>query len=160
MNFFPIIGLGLNFTQAPILPHPSRGGGSNCPTSWSKLSDKVVLIVRQNLATRVIGTTLSGKQDHFRLFKSSGRKDGVQNPNTFSEANRMKFYAVLSHFAKGRHLRVKVLRDCPKQRGFSQFLQCLYLDCFSKHRPSGPMLSISRNVRLSVCPSVCVSVHF
>ena len=27
---------------------------------------------------------------------------------------------------------------------------------FSKHRPSGPMLSISRNVRLSVCPSVCV----
>jgi hypothetical protein len=31
---------------------------------------------------------------------------------------------------------------------------------FSKHRPSGPMLSISRNVRLSVCLSVCVSVHF
>ena len=29
---------------------------------------------------------------------------------------------------------------------------------FSKHRPSGPMLSISRNVRLSVCPSVRVSV--
>ena len=28
--------------------------------------------------------------------------------------------------------------------------------CFSKHRPSGPMLSISRNVRLCVCPSVCV----
>ena len=27
---------------------------------------------------------------------------------------------------------------------------------FSKHRPSGPMLSISRNVRLCVC--VCVSV--
>ena len=37
---------------------------------------------------------------------------------------------------------------------------CLYV-CplpmrFSKHRPSGQMLSISRNVRLSVCPSVCV----
>ena len=31
---------------------------------------------------------------------------------------------------------------------------------FSKHRPSWPMLSISRNVRLSVCLSVCVSVHF
>ena len=30
---------------------------------------------------------------------------------------------------------------------------------FSKHRPSGPMLSISRNVRLSVCLSVCLSVH-
>ena len=33
---------------------------------------------------------------------------------------------------------------------------------FSKHRPSGPMLSISRNVcpsvRLYVCPSVCVCV--
>ena len=29
---------------------------------------------------------------------------------------------------------------------------------FSKHRPSGPMLSISRNVRLSVCPSVRLSV--
>ena len=29
---------------------------------------------------------------------------------------------------------------------------------FSKHRPSGPMLSISQNVRLSVCPSVCPSV--
>ena len=52
--------------------------------------------------------------DHFRLFKSSGRKDGVQKPNTFSEANKMKFYAVLSHFAKCRDLRVKVLRDCPK----------------------------------------------
>ena len=27
---------------------------------------------------------------------------------------------------------------------------------FSKHRPSGPMLSISRNVRLSVCLFVCL----
>ena len=35
---------------------------------------------------------------------------------------------------------------------------------FLKHRPSGPMLSLSRNVRLSVrlsaCLSVCPSVHF
>ena len=35
---------------------------------------------------------------------------------------------------------------------------------FSKYRPSGPMLSISRNVRLcvsmSVCPYVCPCVHF
>ena len=30
---------------------------------------------------------------------------------------------------------------------------------FSKHRPSGPMLSISRNVRLSVDVSVDVSVR-
>ena len=29
---------------------------------------------------------------------------------------------------------------------------------FSKHRPSGPMLSISQNVCLSVCLSVCVCV--
>ena len=29
---------------------------------------------------------------------------------------------------------------------------------FSKHRPSGPMLSISWNVRLRVCLSVCPSV--
>ena len=29
---------------------------------------------------------------------------------------------------------------------------------FSKHRPSGPMLSISRDVRLCVCVSVCVCV--
>ena len=28
--------------------------------------------------------------DHLRLFKSSGRKDGVQKPNTFSEAKKMK----------------------------------------------------------------------
>ena len=31
-------------------------------------------------------------------------------------------------------------------------------DFFSKHRPSGPMLSISRFIRLSVCLSVCLSV--
>ena len=31
---------------------------------------------------------------------------------------------------------------------------------FSKHLPSGPMLSISRNVRLSVRLCVCVCVHF
>ena len=52
--------------------------------------------------------------DHFRILKSSVRKDSVQKLNSFSEANRMKFYAVLSHFAKCRDLRVKVLRDCPK----------------------------------------------
>ena len=30
---------------------------------------------------------------------------------------------------------------------------------FSKHRPSGPMLSISQNVRLSVCLYVCLFVR-
>ena len=34
----------------------------------------------------------------------------------------------------------------------------LCISNFSKHRPSGPMLSISRNVRLCVCPSVCLLV--
>ena len=29
---------------------------------------------------------------------------------------------------------------------------------FSKHRPSGPMLSISQNVHMFVCLSVCLSV--
>ena len=29
--------------------------------------------------------------NQFRFFLSSGRKDSVQKPNTFSEANKMKF---------------------------------------------------------------------
>ena len=37
------------FCDAPTLPNTSRGGGSNCPTRLSQLSDKVVLIVRQSL---------------------------------------------------------------------------------------------------------------
>ena len=41
---------------------------------------------------------------------------------------------------------------------FCNFSLLLFLNfsinSFSKHRPSGPMLSISRNIRLSVCPSV------
>ena len=31
---------------------------------------------------------------------------------------------------------------------------------FSKHRPSGPMLSITRNVHMFVCLFVCLSAHF
>ena len=53
------------FCQAPTLFHISRGGGSNCPTRWSRLSDKVVPIVRQggsNCPTKVI---LSESLDHF-----------------------------------------------------------------------------------------------
>ena len=34
----------------------------------------------------------------------------------------------------------------------------VHFKSFSKHRPSGPMLSISRNVRPSVCLFVCLSV--
>ena len=36
--------------------------------------------------------------------------------------------------------------------------QCTDIIQFSKHRPSGPMLSISRFVRLFDCVSVCLSV--
>ena len=31
---------------------------------------------------------------------------------------------------------------------------------FSKHRPSGPLLSISQNVRLCVCPCVCSLLRY
>ena len=44
------------FRQAPTLLHPSKGGGSNSPTRWSQLSDKVVLIVQQSLFCRTIET--------------------------------------------------------------------------------------------------------
>ena len=37
---------------------------------------------------------------------------------------------------------------------------CTYLTDFSKHRPSGSMLSISRNVRLSVCLCVCSLLRY
>ena len=37
-------------------------------------------------------------------------------------------------------------------------LPCPVKRVFSKHRPSGPMLSISRNVRPCVCLSVCLCV--
>ena len=40
--------------------------------------------------------------------------NNVQGPNEFSKANKMKIYAVLSHFEKRRDSRVKVLQNCPK----------------------------------------------
>ena len=43
-------------------------------------------------------------------------------------------------------------------RSFFSFWYRAQFGLFSKHRPSGPMLSISRNVRLCVCPSVCPCV--
>ena len=61
-----------------------------------------------------IGALFFSTFDHFTLFKSAGRKNSVQNPNTFSEADNIKFHAVLSHFEKCRDLRVKVLRGCPE----------------------------------------------
>ena len=42
--------------------------------------------------------------------------------------------------------------------GSNTYPQIVDKNKFSKHRPSGPMLSISRFVRLSVCLSVCPSV--
>ena len=57
-----------------------------------------------------------GAFDHLRLSKKAEIMTSVQRPNTFSEANNLKCYAFLLHFAKCRNLCVKVLRDCPKWR--------------------------------------------
>ena len=65
------------FPQAPILPHPSRGGGSNCPTRWSQLSDKVVLIVQQSLFCRTIETAC---QQKYRVVPIL-RQGGSNSPN-------------------------------------------------------------------------------
>ena len=49
----------------------------------------------------------------------------------------------------------------PLKSNFTNFISKAFyrqLMPFSKHRPSGPMLSISRNVRQSVCPSVRLCV--
>ena len=53
------------FPQAPILPHPSRGGGSNCLTRWSQLFDKVVPIVRQSGSNCPTEFGFSGNWNHF-----------------------------------------------------------------------------------------------
>ena len=55
-------------------------GGSNCSTRWFQFSDKVVPIVRQNLAIRAIGTTFLGKQDHFRI-----KQRGPNSQNKWSQ---------------------------------------------------------------------------
>ena len=44
-------------------------------------------------------------------------------------------------------------------KGFTFSGTLVKLHDLSKHRPSGPMLFISGNGRLSVCPSVCPSVR-
>ena len=59
-------------------------------------------------------STFLGLMTTLDFFLSAGRKNSVQKPDTFSEANKIKFYAVLSHFAKCCDLRVKVLHDSPK----------------------------------------------
>ena len=60
-----------------------------------------------------------------------------------------------------------VLGIIPKSHTLSTCLSLLSYHAaslFSKHRPSGPMLSLSQNVHISVCLSVCLfvclSVHF
>ena len=58
-------------------------------------------------------STFSGNFYSFRLFKSAGKQFSVQRHDKFSKAINIKFYAVLSHFAKCRDLQVKVLRNCP-----------------------------------------------
>ena len=64
--------------------------------------------------------------------------------------------------------KIKLLQFCLQLQGAAGHCPSLWTNIggqkFSKHRPSGPMLSISQNVRLSVrrsvCLSVCLSVHF
>ena len=46
--------------------------------------------------------------------------------------------------------------ECQKNKQQKKFIT---RHNFSKHRPSGPMLFISQNVRLSVCPSVLLFVR-
>ena len=41
---------------------------------------------------------------------------------------------------------------------YAFFFKSFFSFKFSKHRPSGPMLSISQNVHMCVCLCVCVSV--
>ena len=53
-----------------------------------------------------------------------------------------RLYTTTTKFAIGATIRI------------GREIQFLSYAGFSKHRPSGPMLSISWNVRLSVCPSV------
>ena len=45
-----------------------------------------------------------------------------------------------------------------KTNTFNSYMKKSLNTFFSKHWPSGPMISIGRNVRLCVCVSVCVSV--
>ena len=59
-------------------------------------------------------STFLGLLTNLDFSKRAERKNSVQKPNTFPEANKIYFDAVLSHFAKYRGLRVKVLHDCPK----------------------------------------------
>ena len=92
---------------------------------------------------------LSWTFDHFRLFKSAGRKDSVKKPNTFQEANKIKFYTVLLHFAKCCDLRVKRLHNGPKQKGGVQpiwampIFRLLFLNCFSYSKPFENSLLLS-----------------
>ena len=65
-------------------------GGSNCPTRWFQLSDKAVPTVRQNLPIRAIVTTLSGKQDQFRL--KQGNPHSLNQWSQFSNGSNPPTY--------------------------------------------------------------------
>ena len=52
-----------------------------------------------------------------RLFKSARRKNSVQNPKTFSEAKKIRFYAVLSHLAKCCNSLIRSAPQLPKVKG-------------------------------------------
>ena len=68
----------------------------------------------------------------------------------FSNFQKIGFSAILGPPYCGIGATIRIGRE----------MLCLPYAGFSKHRPSGPMLSISRNVRVCVCLSVCVCVHF
>ena len=55
------------------------------------MSDKVVLIVRQILAIRVIGTTLSGKLDHLRL--KQGGPNSLNKRSQLSDGSNSLTYS-------------------------------------------------------------------
>ena len=106
---------------------PKGGGGRPCQKIWITFKGFILLNSIKpllNLGKMSKGGGLRACQKYWStflklwttldFFKSAARKNSVQKPNTFSEANNIKFYTVLSYFAKCRDLRVKVLPDCPK----------------------------------------------
>ena len=66
-------------------------------------------------------------------------------------SNRIDLYFI------GERINTNIFYIHSKQEHQFKLLNCRQ---FSKHRPSGLILSISRNVHISVCVSVCLSVHF
>ena len=84
------------FCQAPTLPHPSRGGGSNCPTRWLQLSDKVVIIVRQRLFCQTISTTFQQKYRAVPILWQGGPNGQNLSGNVDHQINLLYYSASIS----------------------------------------------------------------